>query len=227
MKFTWKHGLVLILSFPILLPVCMVMGSVIMAGVYWVGGYYVNPSVPKVVEIAVEKHDPEVCSNIRKTWYFGGFDTGDNIRGECEYRYSELALDTKGCAGLLPLDYGWSCLGNIENKLFKGVPCSYSDMRHDVYCNEKYSEGILTIENPQLTNCNAYPRKDLREWCHYRRTFEYDVFECDQITHETMNDLCEHDYAQKKRDKIFCDVIKNKARREFCIEYVGFLLKYH
>ena len=219
--------LIIVVLSPVLVPLLFLAGSALMAGIYWSFGYYVNMPGWKMGQIAAEKESVEECELLRKTWYFGGFDSGDMHRSECIHTYASLTLDPTACELLLPSDYGWSCLGAVEEKLFVGDPCYYSPVRDDVYCNKNYSEGELTIEHPQMDNCSLYQRNDLREWCHYERTLtSKDVHECDSITHPVVYDNCEYSHALKLKDLSFCSPIKDPSRRSFCEFRVKMAVKY-
>ncbi|MBU0458068.1 hypothetical protein KJ652_06565 [Patescibacteria group bacterium] len=149
------------------------------------------------------------------------------IQSGCIHEYASLTKDPSACELLLPSSYGWSCLGAVEEKLFLGDPCYYSTVRNRVYCNRKYSEGELTIEDPQMNNCSSYERNDLREWCHFERTARIAyAHECDQITHPVVYDNCEYNYAIKMKDIKYCSAIKEPERQNMCKVYLEMVEKY-
>ena len=219
--------LIIVVLSPVLVPLLFLAGSALMAGVYWLFGYYVNIPGWRMGQIAAEKESVEECELLRKTWYFGGFDSGDMHRSECIHTYASLTLDPTACELLLPSDYGWSCLGEVSGKLFEEEPCSYSSVRDRVYCNKHFSEGELALDHPQMENCDLYTRKDLREWCHYQRTFaQKNIYECGDITNPVVYDDCQYSYALKSDDINLCSPILDPSRRSFCEFRVKMALKY-
>ena len=95
-----------------------------------------------------------------------------------------------------------------------------------VYCNRE-SEGELTIDRPQLEDCEQYKRTDLREWCYDARTELIDgVHECQKITRDVVRDHCEYSYALKTRDPSSCSAVQDDKRRAFCTQNVALSVKY-
>src|SRR3989338_40717 len=221
--------LIIVVLSPVLVPLLFLAGSALMAGIYWSFGYYVNIPGWKMGQIAAEKESVEECELLRKTWYFGGFDSGDMHRSECIHTYASLTLDPLACELLLPSDYGLSCLGEVASSLFNGKPCRYSEPQDNLYCNKNFSEGELTIDHPQVDNCDLYNRSDLKDWCHFERTKRFkEIYECNFVKHEIVKDYCEYNYALKMRDPSLCSPIKAPSRRSFCefrvkmaVEYSG------
>jgi len=80
--------LIIVVLSPVLVPLLFLAGSALMAGVYWLFGYYVNIPGWRMGQIAAEKESVEECELLRKTWYFGGFDSGDMHRSECIHTYA-------------------------------------------------------------------------------------------------------------------------------------------
>ena len=195
--------------------------------ILWILGYEFSDGPDVLAEKLINEKRPAKDCFLYRTLDLGPRPTTYELQMECVYDYASLTLDPTACELLLPSDYGWSCLGAVEEKLFLGDPCYYSPVRDDVYCNKNYSEGELTIEHPQMDNCSLYQRNDLREWCHYERTLtSKDVHECDSITHPVVYDNCEYSHALKLKDLSFCSPIKDPSRRSFCEFRVKMAVKY-
>ena len=195
--------------------------------ILWILGYEFSEGPDVLAEKLINEKRPAKDCFLYRTLDLGPRPTTYELQMECVYEYASLTLDPTACELLLPSDYGWSCLGAVEEKLFLGDPCYYSPVRDDVYCNKNYSEGELTIEHPQMDNCSLYQRNDLREWCHYERTLtSKDVHECDSITHPVVYDNCEYSHALKLKDLSFCSPIKDPSRRSFCEFRVKMAVKY-
>ena len=192
-------------------------------------GYFPGGHFPTIAQYAAEQGDVRLCRRIiGLPWpTVGGPSTAD-ARLSCIHDYASLTHDPSACELLMPSEYGWSCLGEVHQKIFKEIPCWYSTVNDRTFCNEFYSEGELTIEHPQMKDCSVYLRKDLREWCHYERTTRMKgVHDCDQITHPVVYDNCGYSYALKERDPALCAPIKDTKRRDFCTLYVELSVKYH
>ncbi|MBU1123124.1 hypothetical protein KJ652_00875 [Patescibacteria group bacterium] len=189
--------------------------------------YYEHTSPTELATKLIEEDkDANNCFLLR-TFDIGPRPTTYELQMRCVYKYASLTKDPSACELLMPSDYGWSCLGAVEEKLFLGDPCYYSTVRNRVYCNRKYSEGELTIEDPQMDNCSSYERNDLREWCHFERTARIAyAHECDQITHPVVYDNCEYNYAIKMKDIKYCDAIKDPERINMCKVYLEMVKKY-
>ena len=113
-------------------------------------GYYVDNTGGEIGRLAAGKR-MFLC--VKKSLFIHIFGPSTvSRRRECVYTYASLTKDPSACELLMPSDYGFSCLGEVEGKLFSGEPCYYSAVRKDVYCNTKYSEGELSIDNPQIEN---------------------------------------------------------------------------
>ncbi|PIR48151.1 hypothetical protein COU80_06010 [Candidatus Peregrinibacteria bacterium CG10_big_fil_rev_8_21_14_0_10_55_24] len=211
-------------------PIVLLIVLFICSEAYGVGlsalGYYVNDTGEEVARIAAEKHDVSICRKMRQTWFVIGPQAGEQ-RALCIYTYAKLTSDPSACELLMPSAYGWSCLGELSGTVFEGKPCNYSSVRDEVYCNRNFSEGELTIEQPQIEDCNLYSRTDLREWCHFERTKRREgVHECNAINHPMVLDYCEYNYAIKMRDPSLCAAVKDEERRSFCTTYVSLSVKY-
>lgn len=189
-------------------------------------GYYVDNPGWEVGEIAAKKGNPNLCYKIIVYWHFFG-PTGSQRQGECFFRYATVTLDPSVCEFLLPSEYGLACLSDVGGRLETDIPCTRFAGRNEVYCNAKYSEGEITIKNPQTENCNLYKRKDLRDWCHYSRTYLYkNVHECTLITHESVRNICEEGYAFKQKDPSLCDMLKNEQQQKYCKIRINAWIKY-
>ena len=191
-------------------------------------GYPVDIPPSDLAEaIAAEGGDPLLCRRLQQTVPTMGPSLTEK-RMLCFYLLAQRLKDPSVCELLMPSEYGWSCLGEVHQKIFKEIPCWYSTVNDRTFCNEFYSEGELTIEHPQMKDCSVYLRKDLREWCHYERTTRMKgVHDCDQITHPVVYDNCGYSYALKERDPALCAPIKDEKRRDFCTLYVELSVKYH
>ena len=190
--------------------------------------YYEHARSPEILaeKLIEEGRGAEDCFLFR-TFDIGPRPTTYEMQMRCVYTYAKLTQDPTACELLLPSDYGWSCLGAVEEKLFLGDPCYYSSTKDSLYCNKDFSEGELTIEHPQMEDCSAYLRKDLQEWCHFERTLRMeDIYECDVISHRVVYDNCQYNYAFKNRDAKSCSQIKDTQRKEFCEFRIGMMLKY-
>src|SRR3989338_9229134 len=152
-------------------------------------GYPVDIPPSDLAEtIAAEGGDPLLCRRLQQTVPTMGPSLTEK-RMLCFYLLAQKLKDPNVCELLMPSEYGWSCLGEVHQKIFKEIPCWYSTVNDRTFCNEFYSEGELTIEHPQMKDCSVYLRKDLREWCHYERTTRMKgVHACDQITHPVVYD---------------------------------------
>jgi len=113
-------AIILTLASPVLVPLLLLLGSACMAGMYWIMGYYVNVPGWKMGEIAAAKGNVEECELLRKTWYFGGFDSGDMHRSECIHTYAQLTQDPSACGLLMPSEYGLSCINDVIAQEYKG-----------------------------------------------------------------------------------------------------------
>ena len=191
---------------------------------------YADPD--KAARWIIEGHrDPKLCLKLQPGLPdFIPIDrpTTGELRRLCVYKVAKFSQDPSACELLLPSDYGWSCLGAVEEKLFSGRLCTRSGaLDHPVvYCNRE-SEGELTIDRPQIEDCSQYKRKDLREWCYDARTELLDgAHDCQNITRDVVRDFCEYNYAIKMKDPLLCSSVKDGKRREFCMTYVSLSVKY-
>ncbi len=178
-------------------------------------------------EIIANKRSPAECSHVLDFDPFPSPSADEQSR-LCVYIYAKLTQDPSACELLMPSDYGWSCLGAVEEKLFSGRLCTRSGaLDHPVvYCNRE-SEGELTIDRPQIKDCSQYKRKDLREWCYDARTEVLDgAHDCQRITRDVVRDFCEYNYALKMRNPSLCSAVKDGKRRDFCTTYVSLSVKY-
>lgn len=190
-------------------------------------GYFPNETGGPVAEKLVEqKRPPSDCEKIINILPEPFSPTVQEQRATCLYDYADLTHDIRACEFLLPSDYGWDCVGMIKGEIFPEA-CFFSEVTKDLYCNAEYSEGELTIKNPQLKNCAIYQRQDLRDWCHFKRTFNSDkVNECDAIQADFMKDRCQYSIALKKDNTDLCKLISDKKRRDFCVTHINLWLKY-
>ncbi len=150
------------------------------------------------------------------------------IQSGCIEDYAKLSQDPTACELLLPSEYGWGCFGGISNKIFADRLCTGSgpDGLSKVYCNQD-SEGVLSIENPQIEDCAAYQRTDLREWCLDAQTTHTEgVYACEEITRAVVKDHCEFNYAVKNLDSALCNNVQDIERRNYCLFYVQMAIKY-
>ncbi|HLC66945.1 MAG TPA: hypothetical protein VJK52_04870 [Candidatus Nanoarchaeia archaeon] len=192
-------------------------------------GYFPGNPGWEVAEIAVSKgKGVEECKQILGVPWIGMGPSTSEQRRDCILEYAKLSKDPFVCELLMPSEYGFSCLGEVEGKLFAGEPCYYSAVRKDVYCNSKYSEGELTIDNPQIEKCSNYQRKDLQEWCYLERTKRLNgIRDCDSIEkYSVLKDDCEFFNALKEKDSKLCASIQDSKRRNYCVLRVDVAIKY-
>ncbi|HIH22618.1 TPA: hypothetical protein HA238_02735 [Candidatus Micrarchaeota archaeon] len=211
----------------IAIPVAAIFILLVRAFGLQVMGYPVDISPSELAETIVsENGDPLKCRKLQQTVPTMGPSLTEQ-RMSCFFKLAQLTRDPAICEYLLPSDYGWSCLGEVSGKLFEEEPCSYSSVRDRVYCNKHFSEGELALDHPQMENCDLYTRKDLREWCHYQRTFaQKNIYECGDITNPVVYDDCQYSYALKSDDINLCSPILDPSRRSFCEFRVKMALKY-
>lgn len=213
----------ILLSFPLLL----ILWTVAYIGIFSSLGYVVDMDSTELAEkIAQENGNAEHCFDLRYSLPNIGPSLGE-AQAHCVYKVAELTKDATACELLMPSDYGFSCLGAVDGKLFLGNPCSYSQSQDILYCNPIYSMSELTINNPQIDDCSLYSHKDAREWCHYyRSTWQENVNECDLIENELVKDKCSYSVALKERDPSKCSALINMERRDFCTFRVNMTLTY-
>ncbi len=174
-------------------------------------GYYVDNTGGEVAEIAAQKKDVSLCKKIIVYARFMGPTAGSRTR-ECIYTYAELTKDPSACELLMPSDYGWSCLGGVESKLYEGYGCGNTNEL--INCT-----GDIHIPNRGIENCASYQDQVVRDWCHSERTENLaNTYECNLVSAEPEHarDECNHKYAYKLRDASKCSVIRNDSRRHLC-----------
>ncbi len=138
-------------------------------------------------------------------------------RLDCKLEYVRIAQNPSLCEKLLPNEFGLACLNEVGGLFLGNIPCNQFDGENRLYCNAAYSEGELTIENPQINDCNLYSRKDVREWCYFKRsTMISDVHECSKIDHSHLRDQCEEGYALKQKDPTLCEAVEYNKNRTLC-----------
>ena len=185
--------------------------------ILWILGYEFSDGPDVLAEKLINEKRPAKDCFLYRTLDLGPRPTTYELQMECVYEYASLTLDPTACELLLPSDYGWSCLGEVASSLFNGKPCRYSEPQDNLYCNKNFSEGELTIDHPQVDNCDLYNRSDLKDWCHFERTKRFkEIYECNFVKHEIVKDYCEYNYALKMRDPSLCSPIKDPSRRSFC-----------
>lgn len=190
-------------------------------------GYYINEPGWSVAEIALQKKDIRYCKRILiMPWRTSSPSTKEQ-KDECVFRFAVGTDDASICEQLLPSDYALACLSEIGGNLQGDIPCTQADGKTSVYCNETYSEGEVTIENPQIENCKLYQRKDLREWCHYERTTKFaNIHECNEIERVSVKDECQENYAFKEKNISNCLLISDEMQQKYCEIRINTWLKY-
>src|SRR3989338_1062747 len=210
----WACVLLLVAS-PVLVPLLFLVGSGAMAGIYWVGGYYVNIPGWRMGVIAAEKGSVDECEKLRKTWYFGGFDSGDMHRSECIHRYAKITHDPSACELLMPSEYGFSCIGTARVK----EPCGFG-----YYANPRVQgNGIIAT----LEECISGPPEIRANACCAIAKVKYtdDHNDCSVLIDATreLQDQCHHELALKSRDISECSSIQNINVRSSCEIHVKYL----
>ena len=199
--------LIIVVLSPVLVPLLFLAGSALMAGIYWSFGYYVNMPGWKMGQIAAEKESVEECELLRKTWYFGGFDSGDMHRSECIHTYASLTLDPLACELLLPSDYGWSCLGASSEK----KPCLF-DFKDPP---EIRGNGIIAPMSQCINGDNIITNNTC---CKIARIAFYEEnTNCSSLdAPQNFIDQCHNELAVKLGDGKECKLIKNDNIRIGC-----------
>ena len=205
--------LIIVVLSPVLVPLLFLAGSALMAGIYWSFGYYVNIPGWKMGQIAAEKESVEECELLRKTWYFGGFDSGDMHRSECIHTYASLTLDPTACELLMPSEYGFSCIGAAEGAQRL---CSI-DYGRKVGWGSYLDD---TRKEASIEDCLAGNIKDKigKRCCHISMIANIrDFNDCSQLSEDkTFFDECIHQLALKNGDAGICKSIIDSRSRVAC-----------
>ena len=211
----WACVLLLVAS-PVLVPLLFLVGSGAMAGIYWVGGYYVNIPGWRMGVIGAEKGSVDECEKLRKTWYFGGFDSGDMHRSECIHRYAKITHDPSACELLMPSEYGWSCLGAATEK----QPCLFDFAQEP----EVRGNGIIALMKECLDGSADIQNNSC---CIMARTvFLEENFDCALLKElPAFEDQCLRETALKRREPDTCASISNGNIRSSCEVGVRALLR--
>lgn len=220
-------ALLLLVASPVLVPLLFVTGSGVMAGTYWLFGYYVNIPGWRMGEIAAKLNDVSACDDLRKTWYFGGFDSGDMHRSECIHTFARLTKDPSACELLMPTQYAWSCLGAAQAK---GDACSINFGRDVTWAETPYTD----IRKATLDECKrgTVTTEKGRGCCHILLlSSEKDVDDCSRFEgsegferNDSYLNLCLSQLAMKRRDESVCAKITDSNARTICelqAKYVG------
>jgi hypothetical protein len=141
--------------------------------------------------------------------------SADEQSALCIFHYAEITKKPKACELLLPSEYGLACLSNVGGLLQTGIRCHIFTGGTELYCKGD-GEADLVAKIPQIKNCSLYERQDAREWCHFIRTYQYNVNECSSMTSAEALDVCNTGLAFREKNASLCSAVRDVKRKEYC-----------
>lgn len=177
------------------------------------------------MEIVESEKDVSICMKLQDVTSIQ-FTTLESRRKNCIFDYAKITKDPSACELLLPSEYGLACLSDVAGNLMSGIRCHIFTNETALYCKGD-GQADLVSNDPQIKNCSLYKRDDVREWCHYSRTYLLsEVYECSEMQSDASKDECETGYAFKQKDPSLCENVKDKNRKKYCEIRINTWLKY-
>ncbi|MEK7136992.1 MAG: hypothetical protein AAB853_01790 [Patescibacteria group bacterium] len=213
-----------ILTAPVSLPLAYAACAFVVLSIL---GYHPDAvGAELAATLADQGGDPRECLQIIHPLPHIMSPSDDEQRANCLYTYASITLDPSVCEFLLPSEYGLACLSTVGGKLFQDMHCHEKAGRIGLYCRgDRGAE--LVVKSPQIRDCSVYERADVREWCHYIRTYKLaGVYECGNVSRPEARDDCERGYAFKQKDPSLCAAVQDERRQKYCEIRINAWLKY-
>lgn len=201
--------------------------GVIHGGILELMGYPVDIAPWDLAKQIMESgKDPSFCLQLQES--VRGIDTTiESRRTNCIFEYAKITKDPSACELLLPNEYGMACLSSVWGKIMGPLPCMKADGSNWVTCNQDNTDEFIKIDNPQITNCSQYKRKDLQEWCYAESsTYLKNIFSCNKIETPLVKDDCQMNFSFKQKNPALCNAVKDINRRTYCEIRINTWLKY-